>query len=124
VSDAQLTLYTVELSLTGQNRWTRVAEGTSAVTNGGLGSIDTTLLVPGTYDLRLQAFDAFGNVTTDERQVILDLTAPVGNHHFTMTDVSINLAGLPVTVSRTYDSFDRRTGDFGANWSMSIGTVD
>jgi RHS repeat-associated protein len=38
------------------------------------------------------------------------------------TDFTIPVAGIPVTVGRTYDSLERgRAGDFGNGWSVAVG---
>src|SRR5262249_45913467 len=111
-----------ELSIHNANVWTRVASGNTSKTNATLGSIDITMLAASTYDLRLQAYDSFGNVSTTMRQVILNNTQPVGNPHFKLTDVAIQLAGVPITVTRSYDSANRVNGDFGVDWSLDTTT--
>jgi RHS repeat-associated protein len=124
LDDDDLTLYTLELSLHGRDRWTRVASGTKPVADGVLGALDVTLFAPGTYDLKLEGVDSFGNVATATQQVVLDATNPIGNAAFTVTDVSIDLVGFPINIRRSYDSFNRRDGDFGANWTMGLTGVD
>jgi hypothetical protein len=38
-------------------------------------------------------------------------------------DLSVSLAGLPIQVSRSYDSRDKRKGDFGVGWTLGIKNV-
>src|SRR5262249_32966823 len=39
-----------------------------------------------------------------------------------MTDFTVPLAGIPITIGRTYDSLERgKTGDFGHGWSLRLG---
>lgn len=44
----------------------------------------------------------------------------IGNFSIAFQDVDVNVAGLPLTVIRSYDSRSRNTkGDFGYGWDMS-----
>ncbi len=52
-----------------------------------------------------------------------------GRVRFKVTDLTVPVAGMPITVGRTDDSLERtRVGDFGYGWSLSLGnprlTVD
>jgi len=45
-----------------------------------------------------------------------------GRVAFTVTDLTVPVAGLPITVGRSYDSLERgAVGDFGHGWSLSVG---
>ncbi|MBI3651515.1 MAG: hypothetical protein HY231_10895, partial [Acidobacteria bacterium] len=37
--------------------------------------------------------------------------------------MSVPVAGLPIEVVRSYDSRDKRTGDFGVGWQLGITNV-
>jgi RHS repeat-associated protein len=47
----------------------------------------------------------------------------VGNFTLSFNDLSVPLPGLPITVTRTYDSRDKRVGDFGVGWTLSVANV-
>src|SRR5205823_13306806 len=38
-------------------------------------------------------------------------------------DLSVPMPGLPITVVRTYDSRDKRVGDFGVGWTLSVNNI-
>ena len=44
----------------------------------------------------------------------------VGLFTISFTDLSIPVAGIPIQLIRTYDSRDKRTGDFGVGWTLDI----
>ncbi len=47
--------------------------------------------------------------------------AKLGNFAFTVTDLAISLTGIPITISRSYDTLRANIeGDFGYGWSMSF----
>src|SRR5207253_1755505 len=52
-----------------------------------------------------------------------DGQAKIGNFTLGFDDLSIPLAGIPITLTRTYDSRDTSAGDFGNGWRLSTGTA-
>jgi beta-lactam-binding protein with PASTA domain len=121
VSDeTTLVRYVVEASPAGQDEFFRIASGTTAVTNGVLGTIDPTLLLNGLYDVRVVVEDASGNVTSALRTYEVDGQAKVGNFSISFEDLTIPVAGIPITITRTYDSRNKATGDFGVGWTLAI----
>jgi RHS repeat-associated protein len=44
----------------------------------------------------------------------------VGNFSLTFDDLTIPMAGLPITILRTYDSRNKEKGDFGIGWTMAL----
>ena len=100
--------------------WTLFARGDSPVTNGVLGTIDPTLMENGLYRILLVVEDANGNTTQDIRTVSVVGEAKVGLFTITYTDVTVPVAGMPLTVERTYDSRVKTQSDFGVGWSLSL----
>jgi RHS repeat-associated protein len=47
----------------------------------------------------------------------------LGNFTLSFTDLSVPVSGLPIEVVRTYDSRDKRTGDFGVGWTLGMKNV-
>ncbi len=103
--------------------WTTFAAGVGSVTNARLGTLDPTLLLNGLYTLRLSATDEYGQTSATSTSIVVDGQMKVGNFTVSFNDLSVPVAGLPIQVTRTYDSRDKRTGDFGAGWTMSIASV-
>ncbi len=78
----------------------------------------------GQYSMILQAEDASGNVSQDVRVIRVTGDLKVGNFSVTFEDFSAPVAGLPVTVLRTYDSRQRNEQlDFGFGWSIDYQNV-
>jgi RHS repeat-associated protein len=100
--------------------WTTIAAGSAPVTNGVLGTFDPTLLLNGIYTVRLVATDAAGQTTTTSVRAVAEGEQKVGNFRVSFTDLSVPLAGIPIEVIRTYDSRDKRAGDFGVGWTLDV----
>lgn len=103
--------------------WTTIASGSTAVTNGLLGTFDPTLLLNGSYTVRLRATNAGGQISESTVGAVVGGDLKVGNFTVSFTDLDVPMAGLPIQVVRTYDSRDTRTGDFGAGWTLGIKNV-
>jgi RHS repeat-associated protein len=103
--------------------WTGVASGSGPVTNGKLGTIDPTLLLNGNYSFRLTASDASGQTTVINTGVTVSGEQKVGNFSLSFNDLELPVAGLPIQVVRSYDSREKRTGDFGTGWTLGVKNV-
>jgi RHS repeat-associated protein len=110
-------------ALPGAATWITVASGTGPVSNTVLGSYDPTLLLNGTYAIRLTAIDDAGQAASISRSVIVTGNQKVGNFTVSFEDLSVPVAGLPIQLIRTYDSRDKRIGDFGIGWTLGIRNV-
>ena len=99
--------------------------GTNSVTNGSLGKFDPTGLANDTYTLRLTAVDTNGHSSSLDREINVAGDLKLGNFRLSFTDISIPVTGIPITLSRTYDSLtagDRE--DFGYGWRMEFRDTD
>ncbi|HEY5912406.1 MAG TPA: LamG-like jellyroll fold domain-containing protein, partial [Verrucomicrobiae bacterium] len=87
-----------------------------------LGTMDFTTLENDYYSLRLTVRHAAdGPFRTTTVPFILDSPLKLGRLTFTEQDVSIPVGGLPLTVTRTYDSFNvSNVGAFGPGWTYSL----
>lgn len=103
--------------------WRTFAAGSGAVTNGVLGRLDPTLLLNGTYSIRLSATDTAGRTSSDSLAVVVARQMKVGNFTISFNDLSLPRAGIPIQVTRTYDSRDKRRGDFGVGWTLSVASA-
>ncbi|MCU7905887.1 MAG: tandem-95 repeat protein, partial [Candidatus Thiodiazotropha sp. (ex Epidulcina cf. delphinae)] len=89
-----------------------------------IAGFDPGLLLNGTYHILLQATDSNNNVMGRRVSVFLDGDLKVGNFSFTVEDLELSLAGIPITVSRTYDSRRRSENlDFGHGWTVDYQNV-
>lgn len=95
------------------------------INRGALAELDTTFLANGMYTLTLTATDRSASdpststvTSTFEVQGGLKL----GNFTFSAADLTINTPGIPITVSRTYDTLlAGRDLDFGYGWKWDLG---
>ena len=84
---------------------------------------DTTVLANDTYGVQIVGSDA----TSGDRIVcgvglIVTGEYKPGRVVLSTVDFTVPLAGLPITVGRTYDSLERDyIGDFGYGWELAIG---
>ncbi|MGA1841276.1 MAG: PKD domain-containing protein [bacterium] len=124
VDDDNLVSYTLEYSEKDANSFTRFFKGHIIVISDVLGALDSTMLINGLYDIRLTAIDVNGlsSSTMVTYRVTGDLK--VGNFSVTFKDLEIPVAGIPITIYRTYDSRIRGSrGDLGYGWNIDIKTT-
>ncbi|MCR9202079.1 MAG: putative Ig domain-containing protein [Planctomycetaceae bacterium] len=97
-------------------------QSTGEVTEASIGYIDTTILDNGQYTLVVAATDGDGNTSTVSRVIQIDGRLKLGNFNLSFTDLEINTPGIPITVSRTYDTLMAdRSLDFGYGWQLDLG---
>jgi RHS repeat-associated protein len=99
------------------------ASGAAPVTNATLGTFDPTVLLNGQYVVRFSSTDNAGQTATTTSTVDVSRNTKVGNFTLSFNDLSVPLPGLPITVTRTYDSRDKRIGDFGVGWTLGVANV-
>ncbi|MEZ6073141.1 MAG: putative Ig domain-containing protein [Pirellulales bacterium] len=84
-------------------------------------TIDPLALPNGTYELEVNAVDAAGNGSSLTMTILIETEAKLGNFDVSFTDMTIPVAGIPITVQRSYDSLDaNQRGDFGYGWSLDL----
>lgn len=120
VTDANLLAWELGLARGEDAPVQIIASGTDERTSASLGSLDPTLLMNGLYILSLDVLDRGGNRTTSRTTVEVDGDYKVGNFTITQEDLSVPLAGLPMTIARSYDSRDKQRGDFGIGWRLIL----
>jgi RHS repeat-associated protein len=103
--------------------WITLNSGNTPVTNGALGSFDPTVLLNGIYTVRLVATNGAGQTTTTSLTAVTEGEQKVGNFRISFTDLDVPVAGMPIQVVRSYDSRDKRKGDFGIGWTLDIRNV-
>jgi RHS repeat-associated protein len=119
-SDANFFRYQIGLARGTDQPFTVIAQGYAPGAGDVLATLDPTLLENGIYRVRLVAEDVNGQVGVDERAYRVTGLAKVGHYRFSFTDLSIPVAGIPITVVRTYDSRVKTMEDFGIGWTLDI----
>jgi RHS repeat-associated protein/uncharacterized repeat protein (TIGR01451 family) len=82
--------------------------------------LDPTVLPNGTYVVTVRGTTDVGGLTTREITVVVDGDMKLGRYTTTLTDMTVGVAGLPIQVQRSYDSFDKTQGDFGVGWNLDL----
>ncbi|MDH3760002.1 MAG: Ig-like domain-containing protein [Gammaproteobacteria bacterium] len=104
--------------------FTILYQGGETFVSQAIASLDTSMLLNGTYHILLQATDSNDNTNGRIVSVNVDGDLKVGNFSITLEDLDMPLAGIPITVSRTYDSRRRHEElDFGYGWSIDYQNV-
>ncbi|WP_232826317.1 RHS repeat-associated core domain-containing protein, partial [Cyanothece sp. BG0011] len=125
VTDDNLTSYRLEIAPVGSNNFTEIARGTNSITDDLLGEFDPSTLLNDSYILRLIAEDAGGNISIDQVNVSVEGELKIGNYQLSFTDLTIPVTGIPIIVTRTYDSHNAQDiDDFGYGWRMELRDTD
>ncbi|MBL4661481.1 MAG: tandem-95 repeat protein, partial [Alcanivoracaceae bacterium] len=96
-----------------------IIQGTTNVNDAVVGQWDTSMLRNGIYNLILQATDEAGQSSNISISVFLEGDFKIGHFQIAFEDLSIPVAGIPVTISRSYDTRDRNSDRaFGKGWSI------
>ena len=97
-------------------------------TSAALGAqIDPSSLPNGSYWLELVATDGKSPPQVSSQLITIDSQFKLGNFALSFTDLQSSVAGLPLTIRRTYDTLQaNRIGDFGYGWSLDMisGSLD
>jgi RHS repeat-associated protein len=87
--------------------------------NGLAGTIDPTILANGEYTIRFVGRQSNGTQQTSLITVNVTGENKPGRVTKFVTDLTVPLAGMPISVSRKYDSLERgKSSDFGYGWSL------
>jgi hypothetical protein len=119
-SDANFLKYLIEIAPFETGVFSTLHVGTAPVTNGTLATLDPTTLVNDLYVVRLTVIDRADNRTQTEITVQLTRDKKVGNFTLAFQDLNVPMAGIPISVVRSYDSRDKTRGDFGIGWRLDV----
>jgi RHS repeat-associated protein len=103
--------------------FTTLATGTSTVSNGALGTFNPTILLNGTYLIRLTSVNAAGQFARTSVTVSVARNMKVGVFSLSFNDLTVPVSGIPIQVIRSYDSRDKGLGDFGVGWRLSLSNI-
>ena len=115
-SDGTTLLRNLTPSLTGNI-------GTASGSGLILSNCDLTTLINGVYDLRFTVIGG-GQEASVDQQFILESNLKIGQFSFSQQDLVIPVKGIPLTVTRIYNSQDPHEGDFGYGWTYSLSDMD
>ncbi|QDU59615.1 tRNA3(Ser)-specific nuclease WapA precursor [Planctomycetes bacterium Pan216] len=99
----------------------RIEAAGQTTIDGVLGTIDPTILENDGYVLRVLAQDVNGLIWMEHLELSVEGNAKIGHFTMSVTDLEVPLAGIPITVGRTYDTRQADdAGDFGFGWTLDI----
>ena len=125
VEGSGITRYELAVVPVSGGEFKTIFTGTGPVDDGVLGKFDPSLLENDSYTVRLTAFDANGNASSIEDTINVSGDLKLGNFRLSFTDLSIPVTGIPITLTRTYDSLTANTtDDFGYGWRMEFRDTD
>ncbi len=108
-----------------ESSFVEFATSTTAITDSVLGKWDTTLLNNDEYIIRLEVSNQSGRTNILDRQVGLSGDLKLGNFRLSFTDMVIPVAGIPIEITRIYDTLQAdREGDFGYGWRLEYRNTD
>ena len=109
----------VLMSASNTEAMQEVASGNTNIEMQHVYRLDPSMLTNGLYLLQLEVTDGSGQVSYDGITLSVEGSLKVGNFTYTVEEFTYPLAGLPITVSRTYDSRRKHELlDFGYGWSL------
>lgn len=86
-----------------------------------LTTVDTTTLANGNYVVRVTATDANGNEQVSQVMITVTGENKPGRMTVSVTDMTIPVSGIPITIEREYDSLERNLiKDFGHGWALEM----
>ena len=117
-----LTQGTVEYwPATNPSAVTVLANGVQGGPGATLAALDTTLLANGNYVVRLRATDSNGQELVSQVMITVTGENKPGRMTLSVTDLTVPVTGIPITIEREYDSLERnQVGDFGYGWALEM----
>jgi RHS repeat-associated protein len=99
-----------------------LATGLSGGPGATLATLDTTTLANDVYVVLLEGTNAANEQKSSAVMLTVTGEYKPGRVVFETTDLTVPVAGLPITIGRRYDSLEKdKIGDFGYGWSLAIG---
>ena len=125
-TDANFLKYELDYTIVGSGIFVPIMTGTSPVPAGGiLGTLDPSALLNDLYTLRLRVFDRNSPARVTTASVNLQVTKDMKVGLFTLIfeDVTVPMSGMPLQVTRVYDSREKANGDFGIGWKVDLRSI-
>ncbi|WP_017659673.1 RHS repeat-associated core domain-containing protein [Baaleninema simplex] len=125
--DGTLDYYSLEVAPAAGGEFVEFlrVEDTDIEANSTLGEFDPTTLLNDSYRLRLTAADTAGNLSSVEEIVDVAGELKLGNFQLSFTDMEIPVSGIPISVTRTYDSLTSNWSDeLGYGWRLEFRDTD
>jgi len=121
----QLDIYSLDGSTLIRNLTAPMANivGTPSASGTLLTNCDLTSLANGAYAIRLTVNGGYQLASTNVA-FILESSLKLGQFSFSQQDLVIPVNGIPITVTRTYNSINPAKGDFGYGWTYALSDMN
>jgi len=87
-----------------------------------LGTFDPGDRANGIWTILVEAENSAGQIGRCESSVVVEGDLKLGRFSASWLDLEVPVAGVPMRITRTYDTQDRDAiGDFGNGWDLSVG---
>ncbi|WP_233902915.1 putative Ig domain-containing protein [Stieleria maiorica] len=101
--------------------WVLIKRSSSEVRAGELAVFDPALVSNDAYAIIVTAFDSNGRGYVQPTMVYVEGSVQTGNFQLQLTDLTIPLSGIPIEVTRVYDTLEAtESGDFGYGWKLGV----
>ena len=101
--------------------WIVLNESTQEVVEGELAVFDPAIASNDPYVVAVTAYDVNGNGFFQPTVLYVEGNVQLNNFRLDFTDLSIPLAGIPIEVTRVYDTVNAGDeGDFGFGWRLGV----
>jgi large repetitive protein len=125
VAGAGVVGYKLEVAPVAGGAWRTLAEKQGGISPNEPATFDPSLLENDSYTARLTLYGANGDAVAIEDTVGVAGDLKLGNFRLSFTDLSIPVTGIPITLTRTYDTLTAgTTDDFGYGWRMEFRDTD
>jgi RHS repeat-associated protein len=119
----QLGVYTIDGTLVRDLTPATTTTVGSATATNLLEACDLSTLMNGVYVLTLSASGGY-MVASTSVQFRLESNLKIGQFSFSQQDLVIPVNGIPLTVTRTYNSINPGKGDFGYGWTYALSDMN
>ena len=96
-----------------------IGQGSGEIIEGVIATFDPTILPNDNYRIQIWANDGVHNLGIEFQYGVAG-DYKLGNFTVQFTDLTIPVAGIPLVVTRQYNSLDTSPGDFGPGWRLGL----
>lgn len=109
----------VQIARMGTDAFTIIGSGSGRIQAVTVATLDPTLLPNDAYRIQIVGNDG-GQTGGIEFRLNVSGDFKLGRYSTAFLDLTVPVAGIPLAVTRQYDSLDTSTGDFGAGWRLGL----
>jgi RHS repeat-associated protein len=115
----QVLTWEVKFAPLGSDQFTVIGSGFSEVSAGVVATFDPTVLPNDVYRIQIVGNDGAQTGGIEFQYGVAGSYKP-GRFTLSFTDLAVPVAGVPLVITRSYDSYDTRPGEFGAGWRLGL----